>query len=95
MLYSQKRLVFGIDQNQNLWQWGTFFGETEEEKRELYGRDSHERDNHPAPLEWFKEKQLKCLDVRCGGSFAVVKTQDKDGKFNMYVISNGYEGEEK
>ncbi len=38
---------------------------------------------------------MKCLEVKCGGSFALVKTKDKNDKIEMYVISNGDEHEDE
>jgi len=86
-IVSQRTIVFGIDNEGNMWQWGQHFCDNSEERVKLYGLEEIERRSKPVPIAWFKEKNIKCLEVKCGGEFAIVKTQDKDGKLEFYAIA--------
>ena len=81
---SQRYCVFGIDQDQNIWQWGRHFGGSSETYQQMYGTSEIERRSKPYKLKWFEEKELKCLEVQVGNQWAIVRTADKDGKQEFY-----------
>mmetsp|Transcript_23102 Transcript_23102/g.28637 ORF Transcript_23102/g.28637 Transcript_23102/m.28637 type:complete len:184 (+) Transcript_23102:7409-7960(+) len=91
---SQRCLVFGIDQDQNMWQWGRHFGASDA-MQEIYGVPEVCRRSKPEQLKWFKEKELKTLEVQCASEFAVVRTKDKDGKQEFYMVSSNLEENKK
>ena len=37
-------------------------------------------------VKWFKDKDIKVLDVSSGEEKAIVKTEDKDGKIVFYAM---------
>ena len=76
--------MFGIDQDQNIWQWGRHFGGSSETHQQMYGTSEIERRSKPYKLKWFEEKELKCLEVQVGNQWAIVRTADKDGKQEFY-----------
>ena len=87
---STRRFAYGICNQKKLWVWGRSDecsdhlqkDETEGVEDCLATRDW----NEPNLFKWFDNKNIKVLDVKTGWGFAIVLTQNADGKKQFYGI---------
>lgn len=85
---SNYQQIFAIDDQNNLWFWAKSsdidicFPKADGEDDCLATRHS----DKPNLFKWFKDKNLKVLDVRTGLNMAVISTQDSNGKREFYGL---------
>jgi len=82
-IVTQGSTAFAIDEDKNLWMWGSCYS-TDAEWVEDY-KDC----NTPVKCVWFTKRNLKVEDIRAGFGSAVVKTVNESGKIEFYSVSNG------
>ena len=82
--------VYGMDYDNNIWQWGgyNFFGKVDGED-DIY-EDRFEDSNEKArKIVWFKKQGLKVLDFAVGGAHSLYKCEQSDGGIALYGIRSG------
>ena len=84
---NERHIVHGVDNNGNLWVWGSEIYGTEEDRATLY-EGEYERNSKPKLMKWFRDQNLKVLDVESGDKAAIVKCEDKDGKVIFYGLTH-------
>lgn len=78
-----------------MWVWGLkiYAHDSQEDCEILYkdfsvegSRGPNGEGYKPMLVKWFKDKDIKVLDVSSGEEKAIVKTEDKDGKIVFYAM---------
>ena len=54
-IINQRYVVFAIDQDQNLWQWGRHYGDGQADYQAVYDTDEIERRSKPYQVKWFNK----------------------------------------
>jgi alpha-tubulin suppressor-like RCC1 family protein len=84
---SQGMTAYGIDQNDELWEWGDHKlsnRDGEDPVWEKCNPEAEEKRSTPYKLVWFKQKNQKVVDVTSGNSWALIKSKDEDGNLHIY-----------
>ena len=89
---SQGSLVHGVDNNGNLWVWGSeIYAKGDEENFSKIYEGQFERESQPMRMKWLQEKNLQAIDVECGRNSALVKCKDKNGDIVFYGLCQSEE----